>query len=305
MSEVPMQRKWIWIAILFLLGGRIVAAETYAAKGLVVKVDAPHRTVLISCEKIPGFMEAMVMPFEVRDSKELASVAPGAMIEFTLVVDSTTSYIEKIHVHHYQSVEQDPMTASRLNLLRSLTDASTQTNVLKPGEQIPDFTLIDQTRNNVSPSQFRGKVVLITFTYTHCALPNFCFRIANNFRRIQTRFANDMGRDLVFMSITFDPAHDTPDVMASYGKTWKADPANWKLLTGSSSDIAAICGKFGVTYFPDEGLMNHSLHTFVVDRDGKLVADMEGNEYSAEQLGDLVQSVLGRARTPVHTAARQ
>lgn len=136
------------------------------------------------------------------------------------------------------------------------------------------------------------EVMVITFSYTHCALPNFCFRTANNLRRLQTRFAGQLIHDLVLMSITFDPAHDPPEVMAEYGQTWHADPDGWRLLTGSQSEIASTCRSFGISYFPDEGLMNHS---FVVDRLGNLVADLEGNQFSAEQLGDLVQSVLQRS----------
>jgi protein SCO1 len=265
--------------------------ETHAARGLVVKVDAAHNTVLVSCDEIPNYMSAMVMDFPARDPRELVSLTPGTMIDFTLVVEQDSSYIEGIHVRRYEGVEQDPLTARRLNLLTSLANSSTQSTV-KIGERIPEFTLIDQNRRHVSPSQFTGEVLVITFTYTHCALPNFCFRTANNLRRLQTRFANQLKQDLVLMSITFDPAHDPPEVMAEYGKTWHADPDGWRLLTGSQSDIASVCRSFGISYFPDEGLMNHSLHTFVVDRHGNLVADLEGNQFSAEQLGDLVQSVL-------------
>jgi hypothetical protein len=49
-----------------------------------------------------------------------------------------------------------------------------------------------------------------------------------------------------------------------------------------------------VDYFPDEGLMNHSLHTAIIDHKGKLAANIEGNQFTADQLGDLVQTVLNR-----------
>jgi protein SCO1/2 len=52
---------------------------------------------------------------------------------------------------------------------------------------------------------------------------------------------------------------------------------------------------FGVVYNPDEGLMTHSLHTVILDRRGDLVANLEGNEFTAQQLGDLVQTVLNHA----------
>jgi protein SCO1 len=286
------------LPILILVGSFVSptcshAKETHAARGLVVKVDAANKSVLVSCDEIPNYMSAMVMDFPVRDPKELDALTPGTMIDFTLVVEQDSSYIEDIHVRRYEGVEQDPLTARRLSLLTSLANSSAHSTV-KVGEPIPQFLLIDQNRRRVSPSQFNGKVLVITFTYTHCALPNFCFRTANNLRRLQTRFAGQLSHDLVLMSITFDPAHDPPEVMAEYGKTWHADPDGWRLLTGSQSDITSTCRSFGISYFPDEGLMNHSLHTFVVDRGGNLVADLEGNQFSAEQLGDLVQSVLQR-----------
>jgi hypothetical protein len=58
--------------------------------------------------------------------------------------------------------------------------------------------------------------------------------------------------------------------------------------------VRKVCAWFGVEYFPDEGLMNHSLHTAVIDRQGTLVANIEGNTYSPEQLGDLVFAQLNQ-----------
>jgi protein SCO1/2 len=269
------------------------AARSYLARGLVLKVDKPHNSLLISCEKIPDFMDAMVMPFAVRDPQELEALAPGTMIEFTLVVDGDTSHIEKIHVQKYEGIEQDPIAARRLKLMTSIANTESAPPQIKTGEKAPDFSLIDQNQRKVSLSQFKGKVVAINFTYTHCALPNFCFRSANNFRLLQKRFSSQLGSNLVFITITFDPVHDTPEVMAKYGKSWNADPKTWKLLSGPPSDVEPVCNRYGISFWQDEGLMTHSLHTFLVDRQGNLSADLEGNEYSTDQLGDLVQTMLG------------
>jgi protein SCO1/2 len=282
-------------AALIFLAGQSWAARSYSARGLVLKVGKPHRSLVVSCEKIPEYMDPMVMPFAVRDPAELEGLVPGAMIEFTLVVDQDSSHIEGIRIHRYESIEQDPLSARRLKLLTGIADPSSTQGELKIGEHVPDFSLVDQNRQTVTLSQFSGKAVAITFTYTHCALPNFCFRIANNFRRLQKRFADRLGRDLIFMTITFDPVHDTPEVMAKYGVTWDADPKGWRLLTGPPSEIQKISSRFGESYSPDEGLMTHSLHTLIIDRNGNLAANLEGNESSAEELGDLVQTVLARA----------
>ena len=65
----------------------IPAAERYSVQGMVLKVDRPQKSFLVSHDSIPGFMQAMTMPFDVRDVKELDGLAPGVMVEFTLVVD--------------------------------------------------------------------------------------------------------------------------------------------------------------------------------------------------------------------------
>ena len=134
----------------------------------------------------------------------------------------------------------------------------------------------------------------INFVYTNCALPQFCFRIANHFGVLQRRFKDRLAKDLVLLTVTFDPARDGPDAMAKYAKSLNADPQAWRFLTGAVDDVRRVCDLFGVDFFPDEGLMNHSSHTAVIDRHGTLVANLEGNQFTAAQLGDLVDTVLER-----------
>jgi protein SCO1/2 len=143
-------------------------------------------------------------------------------------------------------------------------------------------------------SSLAGKIVVVNFIYTRCALPQFCVRVSNNFGVLQTRFAKELGKDVVLLTITFDPERDTPEALAAYAAQWKPDPKTWHFLTGPVPEVRKVCAWFGVEYFPDEGLMNHSLHTAVIDRQGTLVANIEGNTYSPEQLGDLVFAQLNQ-----------
>jgi len=268
-----------------------VAAREYAVSGMVVAVDKTHRTFTASIQRIPDFMPAMVMPFEVREARELDGLAPGAMVEFTLVVEKT-SHAERIRVVRYQADNQDPLTANRLKLLKRLTSGASGSSAIPAGMPVPDFTLLDQERRLISLSQFRGKVVAINFVYTSCALPDLCLRIANNFAVLQKRFHAQLGRDLVLLTVTFDPAHDTPDVLAAYAKQWNADPSTWHFLTGSPQDVERVCAMFDVDAFQDEALMNHSLHTALIDRQGKLSTNIEGNQFTATQLADLTAQAL-------------
>jgi len=284
--------KWLSTIAVFLLSVCAVASQEYSASGMVLKVDRAHKTLVVSCQSIPGFMDAMTMPFDVREAKELEGLTPGAMVEFALVVDGSSSYAEHVHIQNYESVEQDPLTARRLRLLNHLSNPAGFSKPLAIGQTVPDFALIDQRRQRIRLSHYSGKVVALNFIYTSCALPKFCYRISNNFGVLQRRFKEQLGRDLVLLTVTFDPQRDQPQTLAHYANNWKADPATWHFLTGAVPEVQRVTNMFGMDFFPDEGLMNHSLHTAIIDRHGKLVANIEGNQFTAEQLADLVKTVL-------------
>jgi protein SCO1/2 len=151
---------------------------------------------------------------------------------------------------------------------------------------------VDQSTADVRLSQFAGKLVALTFIYTTCPLPNYCLRLSNNFGRMQERFRDRMGKDLVLLSVTFDPLRDQPPVLAEYAKRWAGDKRGWHFLTGPLDDVKRVARSFGQNFWPDEGRVTHGLHTFVIGRDGRLVADLEGNEFTSQQLGDLLAAQL-------------
>jgi protein SCO1/2 len=291
---VRARRATILAVLALLLAGMSLAAvdREFIVKGMVVSVDPSKRSFVVSHEAIAGLMGAMTMPFEVRRPEDLHGLVPGAVVEFTLVVNEKTSYATRINVRKYETVEQDPRTARRLSVMKRMAGLTTPPVAI--GASVPGFTLIDQARRQVSLSGLAGKVVVVNFVYTRCALPQFCLRMSNNFGVLQRRFSKELGRDLVLLTVTFDPERDTPEVLAEYASRWQANPAGWHFLTGSADDIRRVCALFGQDAFPDEGLMNHSLHTAVIGRAGMLVANIEGNQFSPEQLGDLVQATLRR-----------
>jgi protein SCO1 len=270
------------------------AAQRHSAFGVVLQIDRAHHTLRVSCREICGYMDAMVMDFPVRDAKDLDGLQPGTLIDFTIVVEKGSSYAAAIRVHQYQSTDPEPMAARQLSLLERLVGpASDAPKKLEIGQRVPDFSLVDQTSQSISLSSFRGKVVGITFMYTHCPLPNYCFRLSNNFGMLRKRFSDRLGRDLILLNITFDPVHDQPETLAEYARNWNAAGVpGWYFLTGPVLEVQRVCHGFGMNFWQDEGLITHALHTVILDRQGKIIANLEGNEFTADQLGDLLDSVL-------------
>jgi protein SCO1 len=288
-------RKFVAVILLCAAIAATLHAQDkrYPVRGMVLRVDPATRTFVVSHEPIEGLMSGMIMPFEVRQTAELKPLAPGALVDFTLVVGTQAGYATDIKVRRYQTAEQDPLTARRLALLKKASGRAVPP--LAPGQTVPTFTLTDQAGQQVSfASVAMGKVVALNFVYTRCALPQFCLRASNVFSVLQKRFARQYGRDLVLLTISFDPERDTPEVLTSYAARFNADPKMWRFLTGRVADVRRVTALFGVESFADEGLVNHTLRTAVIDRRGRLVANIEGNQYTSEQLGDLILETLTR-----------
>jgi protein SCO1/2 len=261
---------------------------------MLIKVESSKQLIVVSCDSIPGYMDAMVMSFAIKEMKAVEGLKPGMILDFEVVQHGDTTYADKLHVRPFQNLELDPTQAKRL---KGLEDAlAPSSNALSVGQMVPDFDLVDQDARRVSLAQFAGKVVAVTFMYTRCPFPNYCVRLSDNFARLQKRFSDRIGRDLVLLSVVIDPTHDQPTMLSGYAKMWKADPAGWHFLTGSTEQIQQVCRYFDMNYYPDEGLFIHSFHTIVIDRKGKLAANLEGNEFTARELGDLVDAMLEQPR---------
>jgi protein SCO1 len=287
--------RLIPIAVMLAAAHASLAAQRHTASGMVISIDRPTQTIIISHEIIQGYMDAMAMPFHVKDAASLKGLAPGEKVEFTLVVDKDSSWIEQLHAVEFWSPERDPEQAHRLALIESIAGKS-QGHQIAVGQPVPDFTLTGLDNRPTSLSRFSGKVVALNFVYTRCPLPDYCFRLSNNLAQLQKRFIDRLGPDLILVTITFDPVRDTPAVMSNYAHIWNADVKSWHFLTGPLADVQRVCGMFGVAAWQDEGVLTHSLHTVVIDRNGRLAANIEGNSYTAKQLGDLVEEVMKRPR---------
>ncbi|MGD0302758.1 MAG: SCO family protein [Bryobacteraceae bacterium] len=254
-------------------------ARHFHAQGIVLAVDPVNRTVTISHRAIPGYMDAMSMPFHLEAARDLAQLTPGSRIDFQLKV--TRGAVTARHIH-LQQTALDGIALPKAEAKIAI------------GERMPDFTLTDQSGRAVRLSGFAGQLVAVDFIYTRCPLPDVCPRLSANFARLQKRFAGK----IALLSITLDPQHDTPEVLAEYAQRWRADSRTWLFLTGSEEDVKKVAGHFGVVYWPEEGAITHTSSTALIDRAGKLAALVEGSSFTSQQLIDLVRTELDRTPAP-------
>lgn len=272
----------------------LFGAQNHKARGIVLKIDKARQSLVVSCEAIPGYMEAMEMSFDVRDGSDLASLRPGVSIEFNIVEEGKVLYADGIRPATAASYEPEPIRAGDLTVLHRALDPSDTTKLVSQGSPVPDFALTDQTGQRIHLAQFQGKVVALTFGYSRCPNPNYCFRMSNNLAQVERRIPGPHKQDLILLTIMIDPDHDQGKALAEYANTWKADPSVWHFLTGPVDEVHQIAAMFGMNFWISEGLLTHPLHTVLIDRKGLLAANIEGNQFTARQLGDLVETVMNR-----------
>ena len=268
--------------------------KRYPLKGKVVTVDKTDRTATISHEDIPGYMPGMTMPFKIKNDADLEMLKPGDEVTATLVVDDLSSWIEITAIVEGGS---------------PLTPTAAVPGEPKPGDEIPDFGLVNQDGKRVRMSQYKGEAIALTFVYTRCPQPDQCTLMSTNFAAIDRQLQSqpDVYAKTHLLTISFDPDYDTPKVMRSYGASHSGRYSDetfqhWEFLTGSQDEVKGIAQFFGLRYFHDtesaDEQVIHSLRTAVIGPDGKLVKLYRGNEWKPDEIVSDLTSLVSSQTEP-------
>lgn len=243
--------------------GASAAAETdarvFAAKGVVRELNRDDQTVTIRHEAVSNYMGAMIMPFKVRDVSEMAGLHPGDAVTFRLHVTQTDSWVDQItRIGTVATGEPKP--------------PATVPPSVHPRDPLWYYNFTNELGRPVSLSSFHGQALAMTFVYTRCPLPNYCPRLSRNFQEASQKLESMPGAptNWHFLSISFDPEYDTPEVLKDYGNSYQYNPRHWSFLTGPPDKIAELAKVSGVNYEYDEGLINHNFRTLIVDGNGHL-----------------------------------
>lgn len=234
-------------------------AQVFAAKGVVREVSTADQTVTISHEAVSNYMEAMTMPFKVKDPAVMAGLQRGDEVTFRLHVTQTDSWVDQItRIGRVSLSESKPL----------LPEPAT------PHKRNPlwYYNFTNELGQPVSLSSFHGQALAITFIYTRCPLPNYCPRLSRNFQEASQKLESMSGAPTNWhlLSVSFDSEFDTPEVLKAYGNSYQYNPAHWSFLTGPPDKIAELARVSGVNYQYDDGLINHNFRTLIVDGNGHL-----------------------------------
>jgi protein SCO1 len=258
---------------------RTPEARQYVLEGQILEVRSDRNEVVIKHEDIRNFMPGMTMPFKVEDAALLRGKEPGDLVTATLVVGEVGAHLSTLtRTGHAALTEPAPAAAAP--------------DVLETGEQVVDARLVDQDGAPQSLSAFRGHRVAMTFTYSRCPIPDFCPLMDRHFSAVQKTIRSTPAlADVRLVTVTLDPAFDTPAVLKPYAQRNGADPSVWSFLTGEPAELGRFSSQFGlyVEHNPQRAAdITHNLRTAVIDPAGRLVKMHTGNAWTpAELIADL------------------
>ncbi|MEO6810816.1 MAG: SCO family protein, partial [Isosphaeraceae bacterium] len=219
----------------------------------------------------------------VKDGALPEGLKPGDKVAGTLRITGEDSEVVELRVTE-RAPEADPEPV----LL------SSDVPPLQPGEEVPDFTLTTQEGKTLSLSDLRGKVVVLTFVYTRCPLPDVCPLMDRKFRDLADAINVLPGwSDRVrLLSVSFDPEHDTPEVLAKHARFRGATPPLWTFAVASHEELSKVAAPLGLMYAPMKTEVVHNLSTSIIGPDGRLVLKETGlKEGRAWTTGEFLKAI--------------
>jgi protein SCO1/2 len=274
--------------MLLVVAGTLAACRRnerrYDLKGKVVMVEKEKHLVTISHENVEGLMPAMTMPFTVPNQADLDYLAPEDRVTATLVIDGSQSWLENLFV-------------TRISADSSGNSGGPPPTEAQPGDEVPNYTLVNQDGKQIRLHDYRGKALLLTFIYTRCPLPEYCTLMSNNFAQIDRQLEKEpaVWMRTHLLSVSIDPKYDTPPVLRSYGAAHTERYENetfkhWEFASGEQvKDLAQF---FGLRYFDENDQIIHGLKTVIIQPDGKIAKVYTGNEWKPEDVANELKRVL-------------
>jgi len=260
-------------------------------RGVVVSTDAARGSVTLDTDAIPGYMQAMIMPYTLRNPGIISELHPGDTITADLFTSDSESALDNIVIVGQAKADYKPPVVYK---------------PLNPGDPVPDFRLLNQSGKIIHIAQFRGKVLLVTFIYTRCPLANYCPRMSRNFAQIDKALAADpaLYAKTHLLSVSFDPTYDTPAVLRSYGGSYtgrytEEKFTHWDFAAPPEKELPTVLHFFLVGTTPQKDrTITHSLSTIVIDQRGRIYRWYPTNDWTPDQLLADVKQLLQPSHQP-------
>ena len=259
----------------------------YALRGIVLgKSDASQR-ITIRQDAIHGFMPATNMVYPIADKGLFEELQPGDVIRAEVLAPANSNRFRLQGV----KIVAAPRGGSAL--------AELPPHRLLIGEHVPEIPMVNQNGQTVTLGKFKGKTVLLTFIDTKCK--DDCPIITGLFGKVnallrESPMAYAKSR---LISISIDPAYDTPPVLRRYGlESLHGDAKgfeHWEFVDLPPAPLKRLATAFAVMYAPSpDGDIVHTMQTALIAPDGKVAQYWPGDKWDPKVIANAIEAEVAK-----------
>lgn len=169
-------------------------------------------------------------------------------------------------------------------MLRRETATMSRRKFVRQGDNLPNFGMIDQRGNFLQIRELQGRAFVMNFIFTRCQVPTMCPASSTRMAELQDQARAEGLDKLDFVTITFDPAYDSPGILAQYAEGFGMEQAGFHLLTnGDTQVIEDLLRQFGILTMEEDGTINHTMATLLVDKNGRVAFRKEGSKWTVDE----------------------
>lgn len=266
-----------------------LSATQFHINGIVLGKSPVSNQVTIEEAAVPGTMPAIMAVYGVPDSNTFRKLQPGD----TLSADALLSADDSVHILKNIAVTSEPRNPDQLSNLPP--------HPLLAGETVPRIPMVNQDGKTTALHDFQGKAILVTFVDTQCT--DDCPIISKLFASIDHVLAQNSTlysrSDLITVSL--DPAHDTPSVLRKYGLQYldgnAAGFSHWQFVDLTPKNLKRLATSFGVVYMPSHDDIIHTIEISLISPSGRLLQSWDGDHWDPNVIAEAVGAAIAQTKS--------
>ena len=275
--------KYIQILILSFLALNCGSNEKiYPVKGTIYEVKLDSLIITIAHDTIPDLMMPMVMPFNLKNSKDVVGLSIGDSVHFDFIWADTVTYAKNFRIVGKGTLPEDD---------DGFFDD--EYSMKRIGQLLDNVTLLDLDSSRVQLSDSDGKYRFLSYIFTRCPMPNMCPAVV-----IKNDYFVKLFKDrenIEFIMVSFDYIYDTPSVLKEFYGSTVMGHNNWQVWSsiGRIDDVYRLVKQSGGDFWGiEEGRIGHSLSSVLIGPDRGLLGSWPGDDWKAGDVKNAIELLM-------------
>ena len=275
--------KYIQILILSFLALNCGSNEKiYPVKGTIYEVKLDSLIITIAHDTIPDLMMPMVMPFNLKNSKDVVGLSTGDSVHFDFIWADTVTYAKNFRIVGKGTLPEDD---------DGFFDD--EYSMKRIGQLLDNVTLLDLDSSRVQLSDSDGKYRFLSYIFTRCPMPNMCPAVV-----IKNDYFVKLFKDrenIEFIMVSFDYIYDTPSVLKEFYGSTVMGHNNWQVWSskGRIDDVYRLAKQSGSNFWGiEEGKIGHTLRSVLIGPNREVLGSWPGDDWKTGDVKNAIELLM-------------